>query len=350
MPRVPRKSSSSPDQIYLRDTREKGWFWVQNELIDVFAPLIGPYAVAVYVCLARKCEGNSALTQWSQRELEKVWQSEVEGAGAALSRTSIRRALAQLVAAGLIVVDRPATRSEGPVYALLSLRQIAAALTPEMAEKLAVRLELARERNQTEIEEGGPVGPTLDMLKTLRKSCGEPCGNDSFSTEIPGPHVGPIDPKVGPTGPPSLLEESKNINTPTPTSPEGRGSDEISCSDSPDRARSIAIHQAWRVAEVHVREHLCRELPRKLKRRLPRDGYADWKKYFADLYLNTWREDQNGRVAELRILAPGVDSSFDAFGFYQPTWTSALEKAFGTAPKLVLLPARREAEMEVAHA
>lgn len=204
----------SKNSIFIRNMRQAGWFWAHNELVDVFAPLVGPFAIAVYVCLTRRCEGNSAVTQWSLRELERVWLAEdVPGVQrAALSRSSIARALAQLVAAGMIRVESPATRTRGPVYVLPNLPEVAASLTPELREKLAVRLEQQKDR-------GVPEGDTFTPVQELLKSGGKASGKVGISTEIPGTHVSPREPQVSPTGTLSIKDSNTN-NTP-PLPPQG---------------------------------------------------------------------------------------------------------------------------------
>jgi hypothetical protein len=39
--------------VKLRDIRNPGWFWAQNELFDVFQPLIGANGMTVYMATCR---------------------------------------------------------------------------------------------------------------------------------------------------------------------------------------------------------------------------------------------------------------------------------------------------------
>lgn len=317
------------DTIYLRNMREKGWFWINNELIDIFAPLVGPYAVAVYVCLCRRCEGNSALTQWSQRELVQAWRHETMPAGrTTLSRTSIQRALAQLVAAGLVRVERAATRSQGAIYALPSLPQLATQLTPEIAEKLAVRIELSHERSECE---GGPVGATSTMSKTLLKSCGETRLEPNLSTDFPGPHVAPTGPDVAPGGA-SYYKQYSNTNKTLPPTPLAEGGDvSESCSsvEMPGaQAEMIAIHQCWHLAETQVKEHLfAAGVNFGLK-----DGADEWERYFEHIAL------ENSSQLSICVLSSPVPAETEAgFAKYKKTWDRALFRAFGSIPQLTFV-------------
>lgn len=318
------------DTIYLRNMREKGWFWINNELIDIFAPLVGPYAVAVYVCLCRRCEGNSALTQWSQRELVQAWRHETMPAGrTTLSRTSIQRALSQLVAAGLVRVERAATRSQGAIYALPSLPQLAAQLTPEIAEKLAVRIEISHDRSDCE---GGPQGATSTMSKTLLKSCGETRLEPILSTEFPGPHVAPTGPYVAPQGAP-IYKQYSNTNKTLPPTPLAEGGDVSepcpSVEKNSDPAEMISIRQCWHLAEAQVKEHLFAPPPRNRNFSLSVD---DWDRYFEHIAL------ENSSKPSICVLSSPVPAETEAgFVKYKSTWDRALLRAFGSIPQLTFV-------------
>src|SRR5437868_6028347 len=45
------------DQV--KDNRDKDWFWAKNDLIDCYGPAIGPYALAVYIVLARHADAST---------------------------------------------------------------------------------------------------------------------------------------------------------------------------------------------------------------------------------------------------------------------------------------------------
>jgi len=49
------------DAIRIRDQRAPGWYWIQNELIDVLARTAGVYAVAVYNVLSRHARADQVV-------------------------------------------------------------------------------------------------------------------------------------------------------------------------------------------------------------------------------------------------------------------------------------------------
>lgn len=202
---------AAPEALLVRDNRRPGWFWAHNELLDAFAPLVGPYGVAVYLCLVRRCEGNSALVRCSLREIEHTW-SEPGGNRPALGRSSIARALGQLAAAGMVRVSKAATRRTPAEYLLVDLKEAATALSVTDRERLVVRLERSRLRSV-------PEGDSGDFHQTLLKSCGEACGNSPISTEIPGTLESPTGTRECPTG--TLSIKDNRQQTPSVGSPGG---------------------------------------------------------------------------------------------------------------------------------
>ena len=58
--------------VRLRDRRRPGHYWQDNELIDVFQPVIGALAVNVYVNLTRDVYGGETRVRYSVRKLAKA--------------------------------------------------------------------------------------------------------------------------------------------------------------------------------------------------------------------------------------------------------------------------------------
>jgi len=89
---------SDNDVIEIRDTRDGGWFWADNELIDKYGETIGAHGIAVYVTLARHANNN------------KCWPSiGTIGKKIGASRPTVKKALDALQAVGLITVLRRRT-------------------------------------------------------------------------------------------------------------------------------------------------------------------------------------------------------------------------------------------------
>lgn len=57
------------ESIKIRDRRNKGWFWVDNEIIDTYGKYIGPLGIAVYLSLCRHADVQS---QWSFPSQETI--------------------------------------------------------------------------------------------------------------------------------------------------------------------------------------------------------------------------------------------------------------------------------------
>lgn len=147
-------------EFVLRELREAGWFWAHNELLDVFAPQVGPYAVAVYLCLARGCTGNSPRVQMSLRRIESQWT--INGQPTALSRSTIARSLQILLAAGMIAELHAATPSAPAEFGLVSLPKLAVAQTPTQRAKVVL---LLRRTKLGKLPSGVSVGDTKPAAK-----------------------------------------------------------------------------------------------------------------------------------------------------------------------------------------
>lgn len=97
------------DKVRLRDTRKAGYCWQDNELYDVFQPIIGAYGVNVYVHLTRHAAGTAVSV--SLREL----------AGAAgIGKDTVRRALLGMELVGMI------RRGAAGAFELVDLKELAA--------------------------------------------------------------------------------------------------------------------------------------------------------------------------------------------------------------------------------
>jgi hypothetical protein len=328
------------DAFSLRNTREADWFWLQDELVDDFAPLIGPYAFALYVCLARRSKGNSGLTQWSHRDLEKVWRSQhVRGVRAALSRSSIQRAMTVLLGAGLIVEERAASRSEGAVYALPSLKQLGQTLTAERAEMLAARLEQLRTRladADLVVVSCGPQGATKGMLKTSGKASVKA----GISTDSSGPHQVPTEPDVAPVGATPLFIKEERVEEYPPTPLEGgEGRRPLSnAGDRPEAEKKLMVQtrQRWHVVMQSVRNHMLNTAFSPAARRGThglKDGLDEWNRYFEQVALVGAEAAADGRRA-LVLEAATPDLVQEGLVKYARTWNRALEGAFGYIPEL----------------
>ncbi|HEY8744462.1 MAG TPA: helix-turn-helix domain-containing protein [Chloroflexota bacterium] len=85
--------------IYVRDNRGGNWFWLHNVVVDQYGKELGPYGIAVYVCLCRHV-GQEQATWVGQREI-------AEEIG--MSRRQVQRELEQLQALALVSVETQET-------------------------------------------------------------------------------------------------------------------------------------------------------------------------------------------------------------------------------------------------
>jgi hypothetical protein len=83
----------------IRDRRQPGWFYIDNEIIDKYGRHLDAYGVAVYAVLCRHCRNSTQqVTNLSQRDI---------AATLGISQDRVRKSLNTLVEFFLIAVDIP---------------------------------------------------------------------------------------------------------------------------------------------------------------------------------------------------------------------------------------------------
>ncbi len=85
--------------IYVRDNRGGNWFWLHNAVVDHYGKELGPYGIAVYVCLCRHV-GQEQATWVGQREIAEEM---------GMSRRQVQRELEQLQSLALVSVETQET-------------------------------------------------------------------------------------------------------------------------------------------------------------------------------------------------------------------------------------------------
>jgi DNA-binding transcriptional regulator GbsR (MarR family) len=99
--------------VRLRDKREPGHFWMDNEIIDVFGDELGQNGISVYGVLARYCYGTEV--RMSLREI----------AGAArMSKDTVARAMKNLIAAGLVLESKGSRSKTASSWVLVSVKAL----------------------------------------------------------------------------------------------------------------------------------------------------------------------------------------------------------------------------------
>ena len=99
--------------IRVRDARKPGHCWQDNELYDVFQPIIGPMAMLVYLQMTRECYGHTV--EFSLREL---------GAAAGVSKDTAQRSLAILELIGMARRTRAGSVRVPAQYELTDLKDL----------------------------------------------------------------------------------------------------------------------------------------------------------------------------------------------------------------------------------
>jgi len=108
------------ERIEIRDIRDPGWFYIDNEIIDKYGAELGVYGIAVYTILARHAHHSS----------QRAWPSVstmAERLGTA--RRKIIEAIEKLEELNLIKVERSRGRSN--IYTLLKVKTSSA---PELVD------------------------------------------------------------------------------------------------------------------------------------------------------------------------------------------------------------------------
>src|SRR6185437_7133849 len=88
-----RQTEGPAHEVKLRDQRNGGWFWAQNELFDVFQPLIGVHGVSVYMTMCRQLGDPKSNGRLSLRDISRA---------SGVSKSEVGRARAAMVVLGMI--------------------------------------------------------------------------------------------------------------------------------------------------------------------------------------------------------------------------------------------------------
>jgi hypothetical protein len=215
------------DMAEYRDLRETHWSWFQDELLDVFAPLVGPLAVLVYISICRKIKANQAVVQISSRDIAKMWDT--GGFQQSISKTSVLRALKLLRNAGMLVELQAATKRAAPIYGLRSLPKLAQELTAEQCDNLARVFEQQKKRLHL---------PQKDLHNSLLKTSGKACGNAPLSTDDWGPLEVPKHAFRGPQGTSHLINKEIHKKEHKPPSPREAGEPDVDSALFPPQPRA----------------------------------------------------------------------------------------------------------------
>jgi len=204
-----------------RDKRNPGHCWQDNELYDVFQPVIGHVAAHVFAAMTRWCYGSEV--RIGLREL-----AEEAGPG----RSTVHRATMAMQAVGMIRIQGGRGRGSA-AYELLDLKEAARALgaqwdprrasyvlnksqVQELKKRVAAALACVPQRDATERPAEGDCVPQRDA---------KPCANSPVVSQFVSQKRGVCVPN---RGTPSITQRHKDIKTkPTPVSPPASGTGSV---------------------------------------------------------------------------------------------------------------------------
>jgi|ERR1017187_4936079 DNA-binding transcriptional MocR family regulator len=133
----------SPESaIEVRDQRQPGWFYVDNEVVDHHGWHLGAYGLAVYCILSRHAKYSTQKVNLSQRDIAKAL---------GISQDRVRKSLRDLVARGLIHVEAP-ERPSPCLISTITLRKVKQTERPtfgSIPELNASRWSNKEEKNKT---------------------------------------------------------------------------------------------------------------------------------------------------------------------------------------------------------
>jgi Helix-turn-helix domain len=109
-----------PHHLRIRDIRARPFFWCDNTIIDQYARLLGPYALAVYVALVRHADSRTQSCYPSYATLAEEL---------AISRNSVRQAVKTLLKYKLIARKRRRSPDGDPASNLYFLLGVGRQMT-----------------------------------------------------------------------------------------------------------------------------------------------------------------------------------------------------------------------------
>jgi hypothetical protein len=148
--------SANETKARLRDRREPGHFWADNEIIDVFGDELGQNGISVYMTMTRFCFGTEV--RLSLREI---------AAAARMSKDTVARSMKVLVALGLVIETKGARAKTVSTWSLANVKAlvqeyIRESVSPRDRLKTSQSCETVRPAAQTTL---------VQLVKEQRTNC-----------------------------------------------------------------------------------------------------------------------------------------------------------------------------------
>jgi DNA-binding transcriptional MocR family regulator len=141
-------TDSQPSLFAVRDQREPGWFFVDNEILDRYGSDLGAYGVAVYNVLSRHTRNERQQVNLSNRDI---------AATLGISHDRVRKSLADLVNMGLIYLEVPDRPSQGSISTITLLK---VKTTGRVASSSGGELDVWRPANKERKQKLNNIPPT----------------------------------------------------------------------------------------------------------------------------------------------------------------------------------------------
>jgi hypothetical protein len=119
---------SHKDNMDLRNTGDGGWFYAEHELFSVFAPLIGPLGVSVYMAMCR-------LIPLAAVDPDRQVTERAVMEAACVSKGTAGRKMEEIARLGMVQEQRSSNRRSS-TYKLVSLRTLALVGIEELRRRL----------------------------------------------------------------------------------------------------------------------------------------------------------------------------------------------------------------------
>ena len=144
------------ESFAVRDQRQPGWFFVDNELVDKYGARLGAYGLAIYAVLSRHCKNSTQqVNNLSQRDI---------GGTLGISQDRVRKSLLDLVEFQLIHVDVPEHPSPGIIstITLLSVKTTERHTFSSTAQLNATRSGNKEDKTETKTKPKHPPTPLFE--------------------------------------------------------------------------------------------------------------------------------------------------------------------------------------------
>jgi hypothetical protein len=142
------------DGLWIRDQRQPGWFFVDNEIVDQHGARLGAYGLAVYCVLSRYAKNGNQQVNLSARDI---------GSALGISQDRVRKSLADLATVGLVhllIPERPAPGLISTIT-LLNVKRTERHTFSSSHERNATRARNKEVKTKTETETPPPLISTL---------------------------------------------------------------------------------------------------------------------------------------------------------------------------------------------